>query len=210
MSAAPGRRRHSRAAARRVAGDADPRRARHAEIEAATVDIGGRRQRVFVNAAESPLARLARRTGRDGRPLIGGHELAAGERLRSDFTRAALMPAVTSRWEPVAGSGRRRRSGARHGTADLLDSAIAARTRVNRALAAVGPEFADILVDVCCFLKGVEEIEQANGWPVRSGKLVLRLALAALARHYGLAGDAGGGAPRGIRHWGAPDYRPKP
>lgn len=52
------------------------------------------------------------------------------------------------------------------------------------ALGAVGPEFETILLDTCCFLNGIEESESRYGWPRRSAKLVLKLALSALARHY--------------------------
>jgi len=81
---------------------------------------------------------------------------------------------------------------------------------VRRALAAVGPELSGILIDVCCHLKGLEEAERAAGWPQRSGKVVLQLALTRLARHYGIGAPApspGTGAAH-VRHWGSDDYRP--
>ena len=80
-----------------------------------------------------------------------------------------------------------------------------------RALMAVGPEVAGVLVDICCELKGLEEAEKENGWPQRAGKVVLQIALTRLARHYGLIGkEVGGEQPRGrrLRHWGSDDYRP--
>jgi hypothetical protein len=37
---------------------------------------------------------------------------------------------------------------------------------------------------VCCFLEGIEAAEQRLGWAARSGKIVLRIALQRLHRHY--------------------------
>jgi len=158
------------------------------------------------NEDESPLARLRRSRGRDGEPLLGAAEFEAGERLRRDFTTGQMTPKVTSNWSGC--SGRRGRGNA-GGMAEMNDAVVAARQRVDRALRIVGPDFAGLLLDVCCFLKGIEEIERERGWPARSAKLVLRLALATLARHYGLGRTATG--PTGGRtvRWGAADYRPK-
>ncbi len=81
---------------------------------------------------------------------------------------------------------------------------IAARQRLNRTIAAIGPEFASLLLDVCGFLKGLEEAERDRGWPARTAKIVLKLALAALARSYGLADEARGpDRSGGIRAWTA-------
>jgi hypothetical protein len=157
---------------------------------------------VTVDESESPLAWLARRRGRNGRSLIEPHQLQAGERLRSDFTRAHLMPRTTSNWASPIASGRR---GAGEGAAAATDAMIAARQRVNGALDAVGPEFGGLLLDVCCFLKGLEGIEGERGWPSRSAKVVLQLGLDRLARHYGFAGEAHGRERAPIRTWLAED-----
>lgn len=143
---------------------------------------------------ESPLIRLSSRKGADGKPFLAAHEVAAGERLRADFTRGGLSPSVTQRWEDTP------RSGPRSGPADLSDAVLDCRARVQHALKAVGPELSGVLLDVCCFLKGTERVEAERQWPARSAKLMLKTGLAALARHYGLVHDAGE-ARRGIRAW---------
>lgn len=152
---------------------------------------------VNVNARESPLAWLRRRKGPDGEPLIDSAAFEAGERLRRDITFAGLLPSVTARWDGAIGGG----GGARD-PASAADSVIAARQRVRAAMAAVGGDFADLLLDLCGFLKGVETIERERHWPQRSGKIVIRLALGQLARHYGLSNEASGrGGSAGIRTW---------
>jgi hypothetical protein len=134
--------------------------------------------------------------------LIEPHQLQAGERLRADFTCASLMPRMTSDLtNPVAAD----RRGGETRSAHFTDTMIAARRRVHRALDAAGPEFAGLLVDVCCFLKGLEDVERDRTWPARSAKVVLQLGLERLARHYGFAGEARGRARVPIRTWLADD-----
>lgn len=162
-----------------------------------------------VNPAESPLAWFSRRRDKDGNPLLSDAQVQAGERMRADFWFAQMTPRVTASWNPAASSRCERRAAPGAG-AELQDHVVAAKERVHRALKAVGPELAGILIDVCCHLKGLEDAERALGWPQRSGKVVLQLALTRLARHYGLLTDGSevGSPGRQIRHWGTPDYRP--
>ncbi|MGH2340989.1 DUF6456 domain-containing protein [Segnochrobactraceae bacterium EtOH-i3] len=136
----------------------------------------------MVDLKESPLGWLARRGA------IAPEQLDAGERLRADFTRGQMMPSLSASWAPVRSGG----GGAGGIGRDLTDAALEARLRVERALAAVGPELSGVLVDVCCLLKGLEAIERERTWPARSGKIVLGLALTRLAAVYGLSGCAEG------------------
>jgi hypothetical protein len=152
---------------------------------------------VTVDESESPLAWLARRKGRDGRAMIAPYQLQAGERLRADFTRAHLMPRTTSNWSNPSSSDRRSGNSA----AAFTDAMIAARQQVHLALDGVGPEFSGLLIDICCFLKGLEDIERERAWPARSAKIVLQLALDRLARHYGYGGEARGRSQAPIRTW---------
>lgn len=163
----------------------------------------GMRQR-GMRTSESPLDRLYQR-GKSGKAWLSETEFEAGERLRRDFEFGRLQPRVTLNWEAGAG-----RVGGRHsgGVAELSDFAIDARRRVERALNTLQDGLAGIALDVCCFLKGLEQVERERQWPPRSAKLMLKTALAVLAEHYGLATtDRRGYAA--ILHWGDGDYRPR-
>ncbi len=172
----------------------------HRDIEVVTLKTGNEIATVAVNLSESPLGQLMRRKGRDGAAFLTAREFQAGERLRSDYTRGQIMPRLGANWVASVSSGRR--DGA---MAELNDAALAARIRVEKAIRAVGPELSGVLIDVCCFLKGMETVEIERGWPVRSAKIVLKTALGVLSRHYYPEGD---GRARQMFHWGSQDYRP--
>lgn len=186
-----------------VARGANRFRDQHRELEIMQVETSREPGLALINLAESPLGQLMRRRGADGRPFLTQAEFAAGERLRSDYTRGRIMPRLGANWEASVSSGTR----AQGGLAELTDAALAARQRVDAAIAAVGPELSGVLIDVCCFLKGLELVERERGWPVRSAKIVLKSALSVLSRHYNPA--AGKSARHRPLHWGTDDYRPK-
>lgn len=170
----------------------------------------GEPARPLVNADESPIAWLRRRKDRNGEPMISEAQFQAGERLRADFWFAQMTPRTTTNWSAVSPARRGRRyGGSGASSVDISDRAVAAGERVRRALSEVGPELAGVLIDVCCHLQGLEDLERAAGWPQRSGKIVLQLALTRLARHYGLEREAPSQPLGGkLRHWGSDDYRP--
>ncbi len=189
----------ARAASARSNAPVGPFRAQHFDLAQRMFDVAD--GMATVDQAESPLAWLARRKGRDGRLLIEPVQLQAGERLRAEFTRAQLMPRTTSNWSATVADGRRG-AGA---PATFTEAVVAARQRVRRALDAAGPEFSGLLLDVCCFLKGLADVERDRGWPPRSAKVVLQLGLDRLARHYGFSAEARGRARAPVRTWLAPD-----
>lgn len=143
-------------------------------------EIDGSLRPVIVNEGESPLGWLQSRKDRHGRPLLSEYQFAAGERLRADYWFAQLSPRVTSNWSSLASTDRSRRAAP---APTLREDVLAAKERVRRALADVGPELSGVLIDICCELKGLEEAEKAQGWPQRAGKVVLQIALSRLARH---------------------------
>ena len=129
------------------------------------------RRSVTVNIAESPLSWLHARGHLDDRQFL------AGERLRADGEAAHLSPSLTMNWNPVrtGGSWRGLEPGERQ---------IAARARFDKAVAQAGPGLSDVLWRVVCAGEGLPDAERALGWPVRSGKLVLGLALDRVAEFY--------------------------
>lgn len=132
---------------------------------------------VTVNVAESPLSWLR------ARGLVDARQFEAGERLRADYERAGLGARVTMRWDAApAARGPR-------GAAPAADASLArlcAKRRFDEAVAAAGPGLADIMWRVVCAGEGLPLAERALGWPARSGKLVLCLALNRVAAHYHL------------------------
>ena len=156
------------------------------------------------SATESPLLWMARRKDKSGETMIGPAAFAAGERLRADLTFSGMLPRVTMDWSGRMPGGK----GGDGASLNPTEAALAARQRVDKALRDVGPEFSGLLVDLCGFAKGLELIEMERGWPMRSAKVVIRLALASLARHYGYADATIGRERSAMRSWHGPNARP--
>lgn len=134
---------------------------------------GGKpRRTVTVNLAESPLVWL------HARGHLSDRLLDAGEALRADYERAQLSPNVTMRWDPV----RVKSTGERGLSAS--ERQVAARQRFDGAIKAAGCGLEDILWRVVCAGEALPEAEKTLGWPARSGKLVLRIALERVAEFY--------------------------
>jgi Domain of unknown function (DUF6456) len=130
---------------------------------------------VTVNLAESPLSWLY------ARGHLTERQFLAGEKLRDAYEAASLGPRVTMRWEntPV-GRGKNRMAA----PCEASDRMVSAKERFDGALAALGNDLADIAWRVICAGEGVSCAEKSLGWPCRSGKLVLGIALTRLAQYY--------------------------
>lgn len=139
-----------------------------------------RKRGIRYNAAESPLSYLARRRDKNGKPFLDSDLVAAGERLREDFELAQMGPRVAQNWDRFLTAGARGdfASGSAEG------GSSAARDRVAKALKDLGPGLGDVVLRCCCFLEGMEAVEETMGWSARSGKIVLRIALMRLKAHY--------------------------
>ena len=136
---------------------------------------GGRKggRSVTVNMGESPLAWL------HSRGHLTDAQFAAGECLSRDWERAQLSPAITMRWDPIRVQG-----GGGEVSLSASERQLAARARFDGAVTAAGPGLSDILWRVVCAGETLPVAERGLAWPVRSGKLVLRLALDRVAGYY--------------------------
>ncbi len=141
--------------------------------------VGQSHRSVTVNLSESPLSWL------HAHGHLTDRQLLAGEKLRSDYEAANLGPRVTMQWNaaPVA-------RGNRGGGASLnpTEYALNAKRRFDEGVAALGRDLSDIAWRVICAGESIPIAEKAMGWPLRSGKLVLRIALDRLADYYRLPG----------------------
>lgn len=138
--------------------------------------VAPRRRSVTVNLRESPVAWL------HSRGHLSDRQFDAGEALRGDYERAQLSASVTMRWDPV------RVKGTGDGSLSPTERQIAARRRFDGALGSAGSGLQDILWRVVCAGDGLPEAEKGLGWPARSGKLVLGLALDRVADFYRIGG----------------------
>ena len=126
-------------------------------------------------AFESPLIGLSRRRNRDGQPFLSRDLVVAGERLREDFELAKMSSQISADVAafmasvPVSGSPK---------------GANACHERVPAALHDFGPGLSDVTFHCCCLLEGLENTEKSMGCSARSGKIVLRIGLHRLKRHY--------------------------
>ena len=141
----------------------------------------------LVSLDESPLARLA--AAREGEaPFLLAHQVAAGERVRLLVERARLSPRLTMSYEATRTAG----GGGATGPADISDSAVDARRKLDDVARLLPPDCRGVVFDVCGLLKGLQLVETERGWPRRSAKMVLRIALEQLATHWGLSAEARG------------------
>lgn len=137
------------------------------------------RRTVTINLSESPLSWL------HAHGHLSDRQLLAGEKLRGDYESASLGARTTMIWDssPVSRGKRGAPS-----PFTPTERALHAKQRFDDAMTALGRDLCDIAWRVICAGEGVPVAEKAMGWPLRSGKLVLRIALDRLGDYYRLPG----------------------
>jgi hypothetical protein len=167
---------------------AEPFRAQHGDV----IDLGAG---LKVERAGTALDALGRLKDEAGLPYLSSVQREAAARLERDFERAHLRPRVTLNIEAPA----HRAATDGEAVERLSNTALDARRRVMDALAVAGPGLSDMLFEIVCLSRGLNEAERALGWPQRAGKALVRLGLERLAAHYGLM--SGTRRPGRIEAW---------
>lgn len=154
-----------------------------------------------VNLGESPLSRLVS----GDRAFLEPHQIEAGERVRGLVERAQLRTRTTMNYSGEATGGRRQRNAAE----TVTDMAVDARRALDGIHRALPVECAGVVMDVCGWLKGLQQVERERGWPRRSAKLVLRIGLEQVAQKMGLGPHAVGRERVPQRSWLEEGARPE-
>ena len=134
-------------------------------------------------ASETPLALLARRRDREGRLFLSSDLVTVGERMHEDFVLTGLSSRKDETWDQFICRAQSETPAA--------PQAARAQNRLVSALRDLGPGLGDAVLRCCCCLEGLELTEKRMGWSARSGKIVLRIALQRLKRHYAALGEDG-------------------
>jgi hypothetical protein len=135
---------------------------------------------VQVAVDEGPLGWL------HSRGHISDRQFEAGDRLRQDYETAAIGPRTTMDWSDQKRGKAPRGPLAHHHATEVQ---VGAKARFDAACAAVGRGLVDVLWRAVCHGEGLTDVERGLGWPSRSAKLVLTIALDRLGDHYRLPED---------------------
>jgi DNA-binding MarR family transcriptional regulator len=129
---------------------------------------------------ETPLDTLARLLDKSREPFLQRDLVDAGKRLREDFELAQVGDHLAQNQAYFASSN----TCGRKPPPCASPASSAAKQRAAAAMAALGSGLNDIALRCCCHLEGLEAAERQLGWSARSGKIVLRIALAQLKSFY--------------------------
>lgn len=125
------------------------------------------------------LRKLAAIKDASGQPWFSSQELAAAQKLRSDWELGQIgLVKGSDLAAPPRGATAR---GAGNAAEMLAGARCDARRRVAEALSSLAPALRRIVEAVCLADEGLAAVERLEAWPPRSGKLALKLALAQLA-----------------------------
>ena len=132
-----------------------------------------------------------------GDAFLADHHLEAASWLTTLLERASLRQRVTMSYDPGrVGQGKGSAAGR-----EITDSVADARKRLARVAGGLPKDCWGVLVDVCLYDKGLQQIETERRWPRRSAKLVFRIGLEQVATLLGVEQEAIGPDRAKQRAW---------
>jgi DNA-directed RNA polymerase specialized sigma24 family protein len=136
---------------------------------------------------DAPYQVLSRRRRADGEAWLPPELVACANRFRESWEIARIGGGATRDWDRLVAG----RVGGGGGVAGQGASTrrLEAEQSLEAAIRALGPDLAETILLSVCREEGMEDIEARLDFPARSGKIVLRIALRALARHYAAVGS---------------------
>jgi hypothetical protein len=150
-------------------------------VEATEFIPSGVERPVRRNVRGTVILRLARRTDKQGKPLLSDPQITAAHRYTMDLLRAGEGHVGTINLSTPKVDGTRRH--------DAAERAALARIEGHRALRAaredIGEDLTRLLNAVCGANERLDAIERAEKWSRGTGVSVLKIALDLLVRHYG-------------------------
>jgi hypothetical protein len=162
-------------------------------VNSTTTRPAGPRMRRRAGVVDTPVLALARRRDAQGLAFLAPELVRVAERIQDDFELAHMEPQIAVNWDQiVAQQVLAPEVLGQNGDLSQINGVPLARYRVASALAHLGPGLGDVVLECCCRVQGLETAEKNLGWSARSGKIVLRIALQHLKRHYDSLGDGGG------------------
>lgn len=134
---------------------------------------------------DAPLQVLARRHRADGEAWLPPELIGAALRFRESWEIARIGGGMTRDWEALlCGRVANAAGGAGRHPSGTPTRRLEAEESLAAAIRALGPDLAETVLLGVCEEHGMEDIEKRLTFPARSGKIVLRIALRMLARHY--------------------------
>lgn len=113
-------------------------------------------------------------------PFLSAHHVLTANRIADLINKAQIRANITQNLDALALP---KAKGAR-GASEIGDFAIDCRAKLQALLDVLPKDCRRVLIDVCGFEKGLQQIEFEMQWPRRSAKLVLRMALEIAASHW--------------------------
>ena len=151
------------------------------KVEADIYHPDGIKRPTVINKRQTALARLARMRNSDGSLFLSKDEVEAGERFAQDYGRAGMASTNTQRYDAPGID----RDLSTNTAEDIAIMSIDARQRSVDALRYVGAGLDRAIISVCGHNHAIGALERSEGWAQRSGKTVVKIALARLSEFYG-------------------------